>query len=155
MTRHANKPQIDRSTTDLQEAELAWGVSHRLGSTFNNDEEAREAWILNRDRIMNLFAFGGRRPMGWWRHESPLPWPGFSRERSTLWEAGLLGAAERRALEADWREEFFKSLAPGFTFREREGHYLHGHEAHIAALVFHDCPAALAERFSAELPTAA
>jgi len=81
MTRHANKPQIDRTTTSLQEAELAWGVSHRLGSTFSNDEEAREAWILNRDRLMRLFAFGGRRPQGWWRFETSLKFPGFSRER--------------------------------------------------------------------------
>jgi len=155
MTRHANPKPIDRTTTDLQEAELAWGVSHRLGPTFSNDDEAREAWVLNRPRLMSLFAFGGRRPQGWWKYESPIPWPGFNLERSTLWEAGLLGAAERRALEADWRNEFFLSLQPGFTFRERSGDYLHGHEAHIAHLVFCDVPAALAERWSSEVPDAA
>jgi hypothetical protein len=149
MTRHANKPVIDRTTTDLQEAQLAWGTSHRFGPLFSNDEQAREAWFLNRERLMRLFAFGGRRPLAWWKFEAKIPWPGFNRERSTLWEANLLGATERRQLEHDWHSEFVQSLAPNFTFRERDGHYLHGHEAHIANLVFHDVPAALAEQWAA------
>jgi hypothetical protein len=132
MTRHANKKHIDRTTSDLQEAELAWGVSHRFGPLFSSDDEAREAWILNRPRLMSLFAFGGRRPLGWWKFEAPFAYPGFNREKSALWEANLLGAAERRALEASWREEFSKSLEPNFTFRGREGHYLTGRAAHIA-----------------------
>jgi len=150
MTRHANKPFIDRTTTSLQEAELAWGTSHHLGSTLPTDEQAREAWALNRERLMSLFAHGGRRPQGWWKFEAPFKFPGFNRERSALWEAGLLGAAEARALERDWREEFAKSLEPSFTFRERSGHALTGREAHIAHLVFHDCPAALAEQWAAD-----
>jgi hypothetical protein len=55
-----------------------------------------------------------------------------------------LEKAEARELEASWREEFYKSLAPDFTF----GDSLTGHAAHIAALVFHDVPAALAERWA-------
>jgi hypothetical protein len=154
MTRHPNKPHIDRTTTDLQEAELAWGVSHRLGPLFSSDDEAREAWFLNRPRLMSLFAFGGRRPQAWWKFEAKIPWPGFSLERSTLWEAGLLGKAEARQLEHDWHSEFVQSLAPGFTFRERDGHYLTGHAAHVANLVFHDVPVALAEQWASELPDA-
>jgi hypothetical protein len=143
MTRHANKPQIDRTTSSLQEAELAWGTSPRLGSFFSTDEEAREAWILNRERLMSLFAFGGRRPQGWWKFESQIPWPGFSRERSTLWEANLLGAAERRELETIWYEEFNRSLSPGFAF-----HGLTGGEAHLEYLIFHDVPPELCERWA-------
>jgi hypothetical protein len=55
-----------------------------------------------------------------------------------------LDAAEARELEDVWREEFDRSLAPDFTFRD-----LSGREAHIAHLVFHDVPAALAEQWAA------
>jgi hypothetical protein len=144
MTRHANKPVIDRTSTSLQEMELWLGPSYRIGSTFSDDEQHRQLWVENRIRLMQLFAHNGRRPLAWWRYESPIPYPGFNLERSTLWTAGLLEAAEARALEQDWREEFNRSLAPGFTFQE-----LTGWDAHIAHLVFHDVPAALAEQWAA------
>jgi hypothetical protein len=150
MTRHANKPHIDRTTTSLQEAELAWGVSPRIGPTVQDEDEARRLWVQNRARFMQLFAHGGRRPMAWWRFEAPFKYPGFHLERSTLWAAGLLEPAEARELEASWREEFNRSLAPDFTFGD-----LTGRAAHIAALVFHDVPAALAERLAAEADVAA
>ena len=92
---------------------------------------------------MQLFAHGGRRPQAWWKFEAPFKYPGFNLERSALWAAGLLGAAEARELEASWREEFDRSLAPDFTFLG-----LTGREAHIAHLVFHDVPAALAEQWA-------
>lgn len=97
----------------------------------------------HRDRLMELFAHNGRRPQAWWRYESPIPWPGFNLERSSLWAAGLLGAAEKRALEQDWRQEFDRSLAPDFNYLG-----LRGREALIAHLVHHDVPAALAERWA-------
>jgi len=56
----------------------------------------------------------------------------------------VLGAAEVRELERSWREAFDESLEPGFTFR---GH--NGWEAHLQFLIFHDCPADLAERWAA------
>jgi hypothetical protein len=144
MTRHANKPHIGRTSTSLQEMELWLGPSHHIGPTVRDDDERRRLWVENRERFMQLFAHGGRRPMAWWKFEAPFKYPGFNLERSTLWAAGLLGAAEARTLEASWREEFNRSLAPDFTFNG-----LKGRAAHIANLVFHDVPVALAERWAA------
>src|SRR5262249_24816632 len=138
----------------LQELEL-WLDPGRSGSTFAGDATRRRAWKENRDRLMKLFANGGRRPQAWWAFEAKFKFPGFNREKSALWESGLLGAAEARELEQDWYDEFAKSLEPGFTFHDYSGHYLTGHAAHIAHLVFHDCPAALAEQWATELPDAA
>jgi len=150
MTRHANKPTINRTTTSLQEMELWLGSSPRQGSLFSDNDARRRAWFENRDRLMGYWACNGRRPQAWWRYESPIPWPGFNLERSTLFAAGLLSPAEAFELEASWYEEFNRSLAPDFTFQG-----LTGREAHIANLVFHDVPAALAETWAAEMPDAA
>jgi hypothetical protein len=143
MTRHANKPHIDRTTTSLQEMELWLGPSHRIGPTVQDDDEARRLWVQNRARFMQLFAHGGRRPMAWWKFEAPIPYPGFATEKSTLWTVGFLEESERRELEKSWEEEFYKSLAPDFSFNG-----LTGRAAHIAAIVFHDIPEALAERWA-------
>jgi hypothetical protein len=143
MTRHANKPVIDRTTTSLQEMELWLGPSPRIGSTFSDDEQRRQLWVENRIRLMQLFAHNGRRPLAWWRYESPIPWPGFNLERSTLWTANLLGTAEKRELEKHWREEFNRSMEPGFNYLG-----LTSREAHIAALVHCDCPVVLAEQWA-------
>jgi hypothetical protein len=138
-----HKPTVERTITLLQEQELWLGPSHR-GSVFKDDEERRRAWFEHRDRLLQLFAHDGRRPQAWWRYESQIPWPGFDLERSTLWSAGLLGVTEARALEQRWREEFDRSLAPGFSFR---GH--NGWEAHLQYLIFHDVPADLCELWAA------
>jgi hypothetical protein len=124
--------------------ELWLGPSHRGGSAFGDDEQRCSAWFEHRDRLMGYWACNGHRPIAWWKYESPIPLPGYNLARSTLWAAGLLGAAEARALEAGWREEFDRSLTPGFAFQN-----LTGWEAHIAFLVFHDVPAALAEEWAA------
>jgi hypothetical protein len=136
-------PNPHPTITSKQEMELWLGASPR-GSAFSDDEARRRLWVEHRERLMQLFAHNGRRPQAWWKFEAPFKYPGFNLERSTLWAAGLLEAKEARALEADWREEFDRSLAPGFTFRG-----LSGWEAHIAYLVFHDIPAALAEAWAA------
>jgi hypothetical protein len=149
MTRHANKPVIDRTSTSLVEMELWLGPSPRIGSVFSDDDERRRLWEENRPRLMQLFANGGRRPQAWWRYESPIPWPGFALERSSLWEAGLLDKAEARELVAHWHAEFEHSVAPGFTYLG-----LTGREAHIAHLVHCDCPATLAEKWAAEVEAA-
>jgi hypothetical protein len=87
--------------------------------------------------------------MAWWRYESPIPWPGLSRSRSALWTADLLGADEKRELEAAWCEQFNRSLAPGFSFYDGPRGILTGWDAHIAHLVFHDVPSDLAEQWAA------
>jgi hypothetical protein len=143
-------PTNANSITSTQEMELWLGRSHRSGSAFSDDEQRRRAWLEHRDRLLQCFAHSGRRPQAWWKFEAPFKYPGFNQERSALWAAGLLGAAEARALEQAWREEFDRSLAPGFTFRD-----LTGWDAHIAHLVFHDVPAALAEAWATPAPDAA
>ena len=139
----------DKSITASQEMELWLGPSPRGGSLFSDDEARHRAWFENRARLMELFAHDGRRPQAWWRYEAPIPFPGFSQERSALWEAGLLDKAEKRDLESRWHHEFRRSLAPDFTHLG-----LRGYEAHIAHLVFHDVPAALAERWATEAEAA-
>lgn len=150
MTRHANKPTIDRTTTSLQEAELWLGPSARIGSQFRNDDERRQLWLENRERLMRLFAVGGRRPFGWWRYDAKAPgkYPSFNLEKSTLWSAGLIEPDEARQLEAEWRLEFFRSLEPGFTFHDGPRGILTGGKAHIAHLVFHDVPPELCEQWA-------
>jgi hypothetical protein len=140
------KPKPERgnnSITRLQEMELWLGISHR-GSLFASDEERRRQWVRHRDRLMQLFANNGRRPQAWWKYEAPFKYPGFDRERSVLWEANLLGAAEARDLEEHWQKAFYESLEPGFTF---QGHT--GLEAHLQYLIFHDAPPDLCELFAA------
>jgi hypothetical protein len=140
------KPKLERdnnSITRLQEMELWLGRSHR-GSLFASEEERRSAWFEHRDRLTGYWGNNGRRPQAWWKFEAPFKYPGFNRERSALWEANLLGAAEARELERSWRSAFDESLAPGFTFR---GH--NGREAHLQYLVFCDVPPDLAERWAA------
>ena len=73
-------------------------------------------WQRHRDRLMGLFGSHGRRPLAWWRYDSPIPYPGYDREQSTLYEAGLIEAAERDELVAEWRSEFERAQAPGFSF---------------------------------------
>ena|SRR5262249_22003225 len=141
------KPVVERTITSTQEMELWLGPS-RGGSAFSSDEQRRRAWVEHRDRLMGYWANGGRRPQAWWKYESPIPWPGFNLERSTLWAAGLLSADEARQLEKNWHEEFNCSLAPGFAFHDGPRGILTGWEAHIAHLVFNDTPAILAERWA-------
>jgi hypothetical protein len=143
-----HKPTVERTITSLQEQELWLGASHR-GSLFASDEERRRQWVKHRDRLMQLFANNGRRPQAWWRYEAPFKYPGFNRERSALWEAGLLGAAEAQELERSWHEEFNRSLEPGFIFNDGPRGELSGWEAHIAHLVACDVPADLCELWAA------
>jgi hypothetical protein len=98
------KPKPERgnnSITLLQEMELWLGTSHR-GSLFASEEERRSAWFDNRDRLMGYWGNNGRRPQAWWKFEAPFKYPGFNRERSALWSAGLLGENECRDLEDGW-----------------------------------------------------
>jgi hypothetical protein len=135
------KPVVERTITSTQEMELWLGP--RGGSAFNDDEQRRRLWVEHRDRLIELFAHGGRRPQAWWKFEALFKYPGFNREKSTLWAAGFLGDEERCELEQDWRKEFFRSLQPGFTFKN-----FTGSEAHIQFLIFHDVPPELAEQWA-------
>jgi len=92
------KPVMEHTITPTMEMELWVGPSHRGGSAFSSEAQKRELWFENRDRLMGYWANGGRRPQGFWLFESPVSWPGFAQEKSTLWAAGLLGADEKRQL---------------------------------------------------------
>jgi hypothetical protein len=56
---------------------------------FASDDERREAWLRNRERLMACFGNGGRRPMAWWAYDAPIPYP---RRRRSL--ASPLGALQ-------------------------------------------------------------
>jgi hypothetical protein len=52
-----------------------------------------------------------------------LPYPGYYRERSFLWQHDLLGSEERTEVETAWRRDF--DAARGMGARERREHLAH------------------------------
>jgi hypothetical protein len=73
------------------------------------DDEARELWLHWRDRLMAVYNFGSR-PAAWWCFEHPELCCDVDQQRSTLYEARLLGEEEKAALVRWWRGEFEKIL---------------------------------------------
>lgn len=75
---------------------------------FASPAARKAAWERHKHRLIGVLPSSpGRRPMAWWGYDAPIKWPGYDRERSTLWQAdGLLGAEERARLEGGWRREF-------------------------------------------------
>ena len=51
--------------THTQQMELWQGCGHN-GSSFESDQHRREVWFRFRDKLMQLWGRGGRRPQGWW-----------------------------------------------------------------------------------------
>jgi hypothetical protein len=139
--------------TASQEQELWLGPSPHLGSLFADTEHARAAWSQHRVRLLELFGSRGRRPLAWWAFEAPIERPGYDRERSTLYEAGLLGEAERAELEAHWREQFDRAHGSGFFVCMGPGRFLHGEAARCAHFEWADIPHVLVETWSAERPS--
>src|SRR4051812_40615483 len=86
---------------------LRYGREDRWADAFESEEEHRAAWERVRDNFLSQYRHG-HRPAAWWGFDSPIPYPagGYDRERSTLYEAGLLDEEERAWLLADWRREF-------------------------------------------------
>src|SRR5215468_12791341 len=80
----------------VAEMDLWLGPDPRSGyePAFASDEQRRVLWTYHRDRLMGLFGRRGRRPHAWWKYDSPIPYPGYDREQSTLYEAGLLSEQE-------------------------------------------------------------
>jgi len=142
---HKPPSAVEGSTiSHHQEMELWFGTRGKP-SAFANEDERKHLWQEHRDRLMKYWANNGRRPIAWWKFESPLRWPGFDRERSALWAARLLSNTEMQQLEAQWTEAFYKSCEPGFTFRE-----FTGGEAHLQYLIYHDVHPDFAERLAAD-----
>jgi hypothetical protein len=116
-----------------------------------SEEERRAAWIRDRDRLIGTLSSGlGRRLQAWWRYEAPIPWPGLDRERSTLYQAGLLGDDEKAELEAEWRRQFDRAQAPDFWLCLGPNEILEGAAARRAHYREADLPRELVKRWTAE-----
>ena len=134
--------------------EMALWLGHPPDA-FEDEQEARDLWERHCDRLMEMFATHGRRPLAWWRYDSPIPYPGQDLERSALYEAGLLGEQEREQLVAEWREEFERAQVPGFSFCVGMligggARWLSGQAAREALYAWADIPASLIEQWCTE-----
>ena len=135
--------------TPLQEMELWLGASHH-GSSFASEEERRRIWEAHRERLIRWWGTDGRRPQAWWRYDAPnIPYPGYARERSLLYEHGLLGEAEARALVADWKVEFERASQPDFFFIAGPGEIYQGAVARQKHFAWADIPSALVQQWEA------
>jgi hypothetical protein len=133
------------------ELDLWMGPAAHRPLSFDSDEQRRQLWFRHRDRLMQWFGSRGRRPMAWWRYEAgDLRYPGYDREQSTLWEAGLLAEAERTELLAFWREEFDRACAPGFSECKSQGSVLYGTTARRSRWRWADIPRSLLLAWLAE-----
>jgi hypothetical protein len=140
---------LDEATiTPLQEMELWLGVSHQA-STFASARDCRRLWEAHRKRLLDRWGNEGRRPQAWWKFDTSIPYPGYARERSTLYEHGLLGEAEARALVADWKVEFERASQPDFFFTAGPGEILHGEAARQKHFEWADIPQTLLQQFEA------
>ena len=137
--RAAEVSDIDACGLTFSELQELWlGAHPTTGSCFRSREELVAAWAAGRGVVMRLWGSHGRRPMAWWEFEAgDLAHPGYFRERSTLWRAGVLTEAERVEVEHAWRVEF--DAARGMGARERREHYEH-----------HDIPDELIDQWQAE-----
>jgi hypothetical protein len=131
--------------------ELLLGPGHQ-GPAFASEEEARAAWVRNRDCILAVWSTSGRRPVGWWSFDAPatLEYPGYERERSSLFTAGLLGEAEAAELIAYWRHEFERTFAPSFFVCSGPGKIFRGAAARRQHCKWLDLPRELRRKWTAE-----
>src|SRR5262245_825475 len=147
-----NRSPLRRSRRVLshdEELELWLGPGHRP-STFRDAEHARQAWMVNRDRIMAAWARNGRRPQGWWAFEASIEFPGHDRETSTLFQAGLLAEEEAAELVAGWRAQFQRAQQSDFFFCEGPGQFFCGAAARSRHYREIDIPASLVQQWSKE-----
>jgi hypothetical protein len=120
--------------------ELQYGPSPTMGSYFASREELLAGWQQARDRLLEQ-SNPGRRPAAFYELEWDGPRPAYAVERSVLWRTpGVLSAAERAEVEAEWKTAFVEARAMGA--RERREHLSH-----------HDVPNELATAWEAERKT--
>jgi hypothetical protein len=132
----------------MQEMVLRYGPDERWADAFCDEEEHRDAWIRNRDRL--LASCRGHRPAAWWRYEAgDLPYPGYEREQSTLYEVGVLGEEERDELVKWWHEQYLRAQAANFWHYLGPGRSLQGAPARRAHYRWADIPASLLAEWSA------
>jgi hypothetical protein len=146
--RHTIRRPYRGKLTHTQEMELWLGPSHH-GSAFRSRTELHQAWLKHRDRVMAAHAKWGRRPMAWWEFEAPFPRPS-DRERSALFEAGLLGVEEREQLVAWWRRQFERAYEPLFFHCDGPGRVFSGAVGRQKHYGWADIPRSLLRQWSAE-----
>jgi len=151
MGTRSHRGQLDA----IAEMELRLGPSPYLPPSFDSSEHARAAWFRHREQLMEQRGRPGRRPVAWWAFEAPIGYPGYNRERSTLYGAGLLAEGEREELLRYWREQFDRAHDPNFFHCGGPGKILHGAAARREHYRWADIPPALVEAWSAEHPDAA
>ena len=144
--RHPHRGRLSHE----QEMVLQYGAEERWAEAFATEDEYRDAWIRNRDRFLAWYCHG-RRPAAWWQFEAgDLRYPGYDREQSTLYRAGLLGEEERAELLGFWREEFEKASAPDFWTALRPNCILEGEPARKAHIRWADIPRELVREWTAQ-----
>ena len=131
--RHPRRGRLNHA----QEMTLLYGPDPRWDA-FRSEEEYRDAWERNRDRILAAYRHG-RRPMAWWTFEAPIKFPGYEHQQSALFEAGLLGEEEAATLVSEWREQF-----------EGPGRIFEGAPARKRHFRWADIPAPLVKRWTAQ-----
>jgi hypothetical protein len=111
--------------------------------------EHRDAWVRNRDRLLPGYRHG-RRPAAWWRFESPIKYPGYDREQSTLYAAGLLTEEESAELVGWWSEQYTRAQDPNFFYCRGPGDILKGAIARREHYKWADIPRALLRQWTLE-----
>jgi hypothetical protein len=134
--------------TDAQELELWLGPGHH-GSAFGSRDDLQAAWSKHREKLMTLWAKGGKRPAAWWEFEAPFPRP-FEHEASALYAADLLGEQERAELVSRWRREFERAHRPNFFFCEGPERIFRGAPARRRHYRWADIPRSLRLRWTRE-----
>jgi hypothetical protein len=143
--------RLPSQLTPDQEMHLWLGCGPRSNlRPFASEEARRAAWIDHRDYLMGMFSSPGRRPQAWWAYEASIAFPGIERQASTLYAAGILGEAEKAALEAGWRREFDEAQDPDFWICLGPGEMLEGAAARRAHYRDVDIPPELVKRWTAE-----
>ena len=141
--RHSHRGRLNHP----QEMVLRYGEDPRWDA-FATEDEHRDAWIRNRDRLLG--GCRGHRPAGWWRYEAgDLPYPGYDREQSTLYEVGVLDEEERAELVRWWHEQYLRAQAANFWHCLGPGRSLKGGPARRAHYRWADIPASLLAEWSA------
>jgi hypothetical protein len=143
--RHPHRGRLSHE----QEMVLQYGAEERWAEAFATEEEYRDAWIRNRDRLLAGYR-NGRRPMAWWTLESPIAFPGYEQQQSVLYEANLLEPEERAALVEWWRAQFERAWAPHFFYCEGPGRILEGEPARKAHLRWADIPRELVREWTTQ-----
>jgi hypothetical protein len=116
-------------------------------AAFASGDARGQAWLQHRERILS--GYRGRRPQGWWDYESPVPFPGYDLERSTLVAYDLITEDEGLELVRQWESDFAQAQEPDF-FSVKNGKVITGPEAKRRHYRWADIPSVLVREFRRE-----